>query len=244
MCRLLIRGKANPEAERKFVQLALTKHPKSDCIWGHARWLLARRLKELQWYHHYHCTAGTSDANVIVAAVARELLREFDSCQAAQRLYPKNYHCWSQRQYLVGLVGAKANTLPVEQQEAILQQEYRRACKWGSENPSDYGAVHHGRYVLVALSGVLMPELKDVWSLLCLSPVDEDAGDGGERTGAGAGAGSSGDGVASANRAKVAALWKAHLALAEDRLDRYPHLQTSQLEVKVSAQTAAMCSSP
>eukprot|EP00729_Bicosta_minor_P000958 gene958-31703_t len=179
----------------------------------------------------------------------------------AQKLYAKNYHCWSQRQWLTTAVvaehascAARRSTKTgvaeltddvVAEVARMLRQEYQHAVGWCKANPSDYGAAHHSRFVLTALSGVLAPKHQNLWQKLARGDWEDwdalplqktrrrtegadNGGCGGDEGGTHLHAGGYSGGAAIERGAEdtdaVCAMWDQHTRLVAGKCVRYPDL--------------------
>lgn len=82
--------------ELKFLDLLLTKHPKSSETWTHRRWVV-RML--------YDNVLRKND-NVGRTEAARIVEREIKVCGDVARVYPKNYYAWTYRAWVLSLSGS------------------------------------------------------------------------------------------------------------------------------------------
>jgi protein prenyltransferase alpha subunit repeat containing protein 1 len=63
-----------------------------------------------------------------------DLRQEFQLCQRATTLYPKNYYAWTYRHWLLTLLPNGSDTL---------QEEYAWCRKWVESNVSDHSGIQH-----------------------------------------------------------------------------------------------------
>ena len=112
--------------ELRLAAVALTKHPKSEFVWKHRRWLIQmcalpaarRRAGGVDGVPDGVAHLGAVGDGAAARAPARgpvrearpaagdaaglELLRaELVFCHGVLPRYPKNYHCWVYRQWLL-----------------------------------------------------------------------------------------------------------------------------------------------
>jgi hypothetical protein len=114
-------GAAGVDAELDFVDLCLSKHPKSGETWAH-RGYLVRALG----------AAGIGGEENL-----GRVERELRACSRASMLHPRNYYAWAHRHVVVDLAGPAALRLDLELTLAM-------------PNLSDYCVLHH-RQVLLGL---------------------------------------------------------------------------------------------
>jgi hypothetical protein len=68
--------------EMRFLNLLLTKHPKSGEVWSHRRWILNR------WKERGNSLDSIWNQDVEI-------------CKRVSVIYPKNYHAWNHRAWIL-----------------------------------------------------------------------------------------------------------------------------------------------
>lgn len=89
--RLVEKGFVSFEEEVQLLDLVFTKHPKTGDAWAHRRWLLDRKMPQLE-----------SSSHVVQM--------ELDACTHASIKYPNNYYSWTHRMWLLKQLGVEEVT--------------------------------------------------------------------------------------------------------------------------------------
>jgi hypothetical protein len=112
---MIINGYIDPNKELELIQLIFTiaKHAKSPVAWHHRQWIVERMD-------------------------AIDIPNELELCHRACSIYPKNYHAWTYRSWLIS-----AKCLSPE-----ISKEYQASRHWVGLNISDYSGVQHLQRVM------------------------------------------------------------------------------------------------
>ena len=182
-------------AELSFLSFLFSKHPKSAEAWAHRRWTAQRLIGSAV---QGEVRSGWQDDTGAIALLA--LLRsELAVVEMTAERYPKNYHAWLYRQWIVQQVDTQRQQTSTHSdtdahtQKAggpqrwldVLGEEKRRIGAWNESHMSDHSGWHYRSFLtdrmLAAPSlhtsplSLLTAELSYLSSLQLLYPAHESA---------------------------------------------------------------------
>lgn len=149
--RLIQDGHIDPNRELIFTELLMRGSldaGKQSIIWDHRRWCLRNihgimgpsiSLPILQYW------ANSEEAERFPRLTLAAIQHELSIIQRTCETYPRNYHAWSQWNFMINICYASIyNTSDVSFQDffAIIVQEVARLRSWVDQHISDYSAMH------------------------------------------------------------------------------------------------------
>jgi protein prenyltransferase alpha subunit repeat containing protein 1 len=149
--RLIQDGHIDPSKELIFTELLMRGSPdagKQSIIWDHRRWCL-RNIHgvmgpssiSLPGLQHW---ASSEEVERFPSLTSATIRHELSIIQRTCETYPRNYHAWSQWNFMINVCYASIYTSDDGFQDffAIIVQEVARLRSWVDQHISDYSAMH------------------------------------------------------------------------------------------------------
>ena len=148
--RLMRNGHIDPNKELVFTELLVRGSldaGKQSIIWDHRRWCLRNihgvmgpnvLLPDLQHW------ASSEEVERFPRLTPFIIRHEFSIIQRTCEAYPRNYHAWSQWNFMIGVcyVSIYSSKDRFRDFLAIIVQEVARLRSWVDQHVSDYSAMH------------------------------------------------------------------------------------------------------
>ena len=151
--RLVLAGLLSPEKELEFTGLLLCGPldcAKQSVLWDHRRWCFKRLYDSLgavniqmplPLLHEWYIPEELKLLPKIPQSVIRD---EFRIIAHACETYPRNYHAWNHRHFIVGICYALGGAIDEGSEEYwnILIEEHANLRRWIDLHVSDYSSMH------------------------------------------------------------------------------------------------------
>eukprot|EP00658_Telonema_sp_P-2_P007044 TRINITY_DN12630_c0_g3_i2.p1 TRINITY_DN12630_c0_g3~~TRINITY_DN12630_c0_g3_i2.p1 ORF type:complete len:328 (-),score=26.08 TRINITY_DN12630_c0_g3_i2:203-1186(-) len=135
------------EQEIEFLNLLLTRHPKSSECWAHRRWLFQK-----------HCPDQCA-----------LLLSESEVCELVCKQYPRNYYAWTHLRWLLQIASQQLHGSEQQREcgKAYILAQLSKSDRWTARHASDYSGWNYRQGLLLELGADHLPaRLRDEVSLL------------------------------------------------------------------------------
>ncbi|KAF8806528.1 hypothetical protein BYT27DRAFT_7101504 [Phlegmacium glaucopus] len=148
--RLMQNGHIDPNKELVFTELLARGSldvGKQSIIWDHRRWCLRNihgvmgpnvLLPDLQYW------ANSEEAERFPKLTPSTIRHELSIIQRACEAYPRNYHAWTQWNFMINICYASIYSSNDKFPDflAVIVQEVARLRTWVDQHVSDYSAMH------------------------------------------------------------------------------------------------------
>jgi len=141
------------QKELGFCNLLFTQHSKAPSSWAHRKWI-GKKLINLISENIHASNINKHDATTKLQAWA---IAEIDTCSMVAEKYPKNYHAWTHRRWVLQMIFAqyqeaiqknRINLPLVGIVFQILKNELSTTENWMKTHVTDHSAVHYRGQVL------------------------------------------------------------------------------------------------
>ena len=148
--RLIQDGHIDPDKELIFTELLMRGSPdagKQSIIWDHRRWCLGNihgvmgpNISLPGFQHWASCDEAERFPKLTLSTIRHELSIIQRTCET----YPRNYHAWSQWNFIINICYASiyASNDSLRDFFAVIVQEVARLRSWVDQHISDYSAMH------------------------------------------------------------------------------------------------------
>ena len=164
--RFMQNGHIDPNRELIFTELLVRGSldaGKQSIIWDHRRWCLRNihgvigpcvLLPDLQHW------ASSEEVEGFPRLSLSTIRHEFNIIQRTCESYPRNYHAWSQWNFMINICYASIYALNDSSQDllVVIVQEVARLRSWVDQHVSDYSAMHQLCQAQKLIDDIVLPD--------------------------------------------------------------------------------------